>query len=125
MDGQDPSQIPLRTQQLEFRRREVYTTYSTFCRFLRDDPTLKLDTIDGSGFDKKSWLVSKDDVLKVRIDEKVTLVGHSFGGATLVRTIRILCACLMRRISFLCSRQTSRMATQRYLLIVASSWIRG
>jgi pimeloyl-ACP methyl ester carboxylesterase len=125
LDEQDLSQTPLRTQQLEFRRHEVYTTYSTFCRFLRDDPTLKLDTIGGSGFDKKSWVVSGDDVLKIRIDEKVTLVGHSFGGATLVRTIRILYARLMRRISFLCSRQIPRMATHRYQPIVASSWTLG
>ena len=85
--------MPLRSQQLEFRRREVYTAYSTFCRFLRDDSILKFDTIDGSEFDKQSWVALNDDVLKVRVNEEVTLAGHSFGGATVVETIYLHLVC--------------------------------
>lgn len=89
LDGNDPEDatvypIPLRGQQLGFRRQEVHTAYSAFCRFLHDDPALEIDTLDGSAYPKDSWTTAGDSKTKVRVDEKVTLAGHSFGGCTVV-----------------------------------------
>jgi len=95
LDGNDPEDaiiypIPLRGQQLGFRCQEVYTAYSTFCRFLRDDPTLEIDTLDSSPYAVHSWTTSGDSKTKVRVDEKITLAGHSFGGCTVVCIFLVL-----------------------------------
>ena len=85
-DGKDLRDIyplPLRAQQLEFRHHEVHSAYSTFRRLLRDDPTLEIDTIDGSVYNKQSWTtLGENGETKVRTDEDVALTGHSFGGCT-------------------------------------------
>jgi len=77
--------FPLRNEQLDFRHHEVNITYTTFCRLIRNDPTLELETIDGSSFDKNSWVnLEKNGEDKVKCSEGVTLAGHSFGGCTVV-----------------------------------------
>ncbi|CAA7260046.1 unnamed protein product [Cyclocybe aegerita] len=85
-DKIDTHPIPLRGQQLVFRHHEVHIAYSTFCRFLRNDPTLDLETIDGSPFDKSSWLSSdqSSDAAKVRYQDGIVFTGHSFGGCTVL-----------------------------------------
>lgn len=75
--------MPWRAQQLKFRQHEVYTTFSTFSRFLRNEPTLELETIDDAPYHKESWMPSQG-LSKVRCDDDVILAGHSFGGCTIV-----------------------------------------
>jgi hypothetical protein len=78
--------LPFRSDQLELRRHEIYQTYTAFrqliCGIQKDAvPNSKLQTIDGVHIDWASWQGA------VNCDENVSLVGHSFGGATLVRCI--------------------------------------
>ena len=77
--------LSLRAQQLLFRHYEVYIAYSTFCRFIRNDPNLELETIDGLSFDRQSWIAL--DEPPVKFNESVVLTGHSFGGCTVVTDI--------------------------------------
>jgi platelet-activating factor acetylhydrolase len=84
--SENPTPLPLRTEQLEFRQQELYIAYRTFCRFLETDPSLELETIDNAKINSESWSFSdpvsgKKPVLYM---ENVTLAGHSFGGCTVV-----------------------------------------
>ncbi|PPQ65961.1 hypothetical protein CVT26_010723 [Gymnopilus dilepis] len=87
-DGNDAKAahpIPLRGEQLAFRRHEIYIGYSTICRLLENDPTLELTVIDDTPFDKGSWLARNDfDQPIVRYSDGVSLTGHSFGGCTVL-----------------------------------------
>jgi hypothetical protein len=76
--------FPLRVDQLTFRQHEIYLAYDTFKQLVSGE---KHEVIDGSmeGIDWKSW--SRKHPLSgkgpVRYEE-VALLGHSFGGATMV-----------------------------------------
>ncbi|KAF9534710.1 platelet-activating factor acetylhydrolase, isoform II-domain-containing protein [Crepidotus variabilis] len=76
----------LRAQQLSFRKHEVYTAYSTFSRFVRNDSTLELETIDGTAYPRESWMPA-GTTLKVKCDDEVTVAGHSFGGCTILSVL--------------------------------------
>ncbi|KAF8812247.1 hypothetical protein BYT27DRAFT_7132610 [Phlegmacium glaucopus] len=87
--GEDDSMrghpLPLRSEQLVFRHHEVHIAYSTFCRFIRNDPNLELETIDGLTYDKQSWTTPDESVgERVKYNEDVVLTGHSFGGCTVL-----------------------------------------
>ncbi|KAG6869331.1 hypothetical protein C0993_000084 [Termitomyces sp. T159_Od127] len=69
--------LPLRADQLEFRREEIYTAYRSFCDFLKDVLNSDLDTIDDQPIERSSWT-------SVCFDKNVTLAGHSFGGCTVL-----------------------------------------
>lgn len=77
--------MPLRAEQLVFRHHEIHIMYEAFQRFVKGDPHVELDTIDGSSFDKASWsnLMSCGSSV-IKHHEDVILTGHSFGGATAV-----------------------------------------
>ncbi|KAF8076569.1 platelet-activating factor acetylhydrolase, isoform II-domain-containing protein [Lyophyllum atratum] len=82
----NPTPFPMRTDQLEFRREEIYTAYKTFCDFVQNNCSSELETIDNSHIDYNSW--SCVDVTSgkgpVCLDANVTLAGHSFGGCTVL-----------------------------------------
>ncbi|KAI0249989.1 platelet-activating factor acetylhydrolase [Lactifluus subvellereus] len=73
---QDP-RLALRAEQLELRKREIYLAYSAFQNLVQTGRHGNLRTMDDMAFDWASW--SGD---WVQCDEGVSLVGHSFGGAT-------------------------------------------
>lgn len=81
-DDSLPTPFPLRADQLALRHQEIYLAYQAFCRFMQNDPTLELETIDEVDLDKKGWLQNsgKGSVCT----ENVVLVGHSFGGCTVL-----------------------------------------
>jgi len=72
----DP-RLTFRAEQLEFRRREIYLAYSAFRRLVLIGDSGDLRTMDDSPIDWASWTGGL-----VQCDEGVSLVGHSFGGAT-------------------------------------------
>ncbi|KAG6903475.1 hypothetical protein C0995_005498 [Termitomyces sp. Mi166 len=78
--------LPLRTDQLEFRREEIYTAYQSFCNFLKNDSASEIDAIDGQTIDRTSWTYVDPFSNKgsVSFDKNVTLAGHSFGGCTML-----------------------------------------
>ena len=77
--------FPLRAEQLVFRHHEVYTTYGTFHKLIHKDTEVKIETIDGTPFDRKSWASdSSTGEPLVNCDTNVVLGGHSFGGCTVV-----------------------------------------
>ncbi|CAK9782450.1 hypothetical protein CC85DRAFT_329757 [Cutaneotrichosporon oleaginosum] len=79
-DGTDPAVAPQmmvwRAHQLDFRVREVYAAYNGFKRFL-------------SGEGETDGEVSLADQLKDKVDvQDLQLMGHSFGGATILRLLQ-------------------------------------
>lgn len=78
--------MPLRGEQLMFRRHEIYLTYSTISRLLGNDVTLELENLDGTAFDRSLWTTIDKSTGKgpVKFDKDVILTGHSFGGCTVV-----------------------------------------
>jgi platelet-activating factor acetylhydrolase len=75
--------LPMRADQLRFRRKEIYQIYTAFKDLVNGvrgepDDVFKLNVLDGANVDLKCW----EGV--VNCEENVGLVGHSFGGATLV-----------------------------------------
>ncbi|KAF8195710.1 platelet-activating factor acetylhydrolase, isoform II-domain-containing protein [Mycena galopus ATCC 62051] len=70
--------LPLRADQLEFRKHEVYRIYAAFSAFVRDGAAL--EAIDGTRVDLRSWTPASGPAL-VNCDD-VALIGHSFGGCT-------------------------------------------
>ncbi|KAF8897699.1 platelet-activating factor acetylhydrolase [Infundibulicybe gibba] len=86
-DQNGPGIYPLllRTDQLTFRRHEIYIAFDSFSRLVRGDPTLELDTIDDSPFDRARWfpLDHHSRVPPVKLTD-VSLTGHSFGGCTVL-----------------------------------------
>jgi len=82
---------PLRSQQLSFRHHEVYIAYTTFCRFMQSDPTLELEIIDSTSYDKGSWTkLNESGQHVIRYDNRIILAGHSFGGCTLLSMLSTL-----------------------------------
>ena len=77
-DFQD-ARLALRAEQLELRKREIYLAYSAFRKLVQTGEHGNLRTTDDTTFNWASW--SGD---WVQCDEGVSLVGHSFGGATVV-----------------------------------------
>jgi len=75
-DFKDP-RFTFRAEQLEFRRREIYLAYSAFRKLVLTGERGDLRTLDDSLIDWESWAGGL-----VQCDEGVSLVGHSFGGAT-------------------------------------------
>ena len=75
----------LRTEQLEFRRQEVYSAFSAFLSILRhtDQQPPQVELVDGAPIDLSSWRSDGDHTL-VECAKDVTLSGHSFGGCTAV-----------------------------------------
>ncbi|GLB33971.1 putative platelet-activating factor acetylhydrolase, isoform II [Lyophyllum shimeji] len=82
----NPAPLPLRTDQLEFRREEIYTAYKTFRDFLQNDCSSELEAIDNSQIDYNSWscIDPASGKRPVCFDTNVTLAGHSFGGCTVL-----------------------------------------
>lgn len=72
----DP-RLAFRADQLELRKREIYLSYSAFRSLVQTGERGNLQTMDELPFDWASWAGDW-----VRCDEGVSLVGHSFGGAT-------------------------------------------
>ncbi|KAG6854880.1 hypothetical protein C0991_012070 [Blastosporella zonata] len=84
--SEDTTSLPLRTDQLEFRREEIYTVYQSFGHFLKNDCASELETIDKTPINQTSWAFVDPISGKgpVCFDENVTLAGHSFGGCTVL-----------------------------------------
>ena len=84
----DSVTLPFRNDQLIFRRHEIYLAYSAFSSLVEHghNPEMShLQTVDGSYINWESWCKPhSDDFAPVRCDADVALVGHSFGGATVV-----------------------------------------
>jgi platelet-activating factor acetylhydrolase len=79
----DP-RLAFRAEQLEMRKCEIFLAYSAFRRLIRTGEHGDLRTMDDLVFDWASWGGDW-----VRYDNGVSLVGHSFGGATMVSTTSI------------------------------------
>lgn len=84
----DAGATAFRNDQLTFRRQEIYLAYSAFRSTIESGhhtnnsgQKLELQTIDESQIDWESW--SKN----VKCESDVALVGHSFGGATVVSSL--------------------------------------
>ena len=77
--------LVLRTEQLEFRRQEVYSAFSAFLSILRhtDQQPPQVELVDGAPIDLSSWRSDGAHTL-VECAKDVTLSGHSFGGCTAV-----------------------------------------
>jgi len=75
---QDP-RLAFRAEQLEMRKCEIFLAYSAFRRLIRTGEHGDLRTMDDLAFDWASWGGDW-----VRYDNGVSLVGHSFGGATML-----------------------------------------
>jgi platelet-activating factor acetylhydrolase len=97
--GKTPDVMRLRSMQLDIRVSEVYEAYASFSTLIKsgpqDLPSFHLYTDDGpppvpaqkskSDVDPKmAWLDSWRN--KVDVDD-LTLVGHSFGGGTLLHLL--------------------------------------
>jgi platelet-activating factor acetylhydrolase len=79
LSGFQEPRLALRAEQLELRKREIYLAYSAFRKLVQTGEHGNLRTTDDLAFNWASW--SGD---WVQCDERVSLVGHSFGGATVV-----------------------------------------
>lgn len=77
--GCDDPVFAFRAEQLEFRKHEIYLTYSAFRKLVMTGERGDLRSMDELPLDWESWIGDW-----VRCDEGVSLVGHSFGGATVV-----------------------------------------
>lgn len=79
-DGSPPyDRIDLRACQLDFRVREVYEAYAAFCRLMAGSQA-DMEIIEGSP--------EVVGALRGRVDiDNVKLMGHSFGGGTLMRLL--------------------------------------
>lgn len=77
-EGEDEEGMPLRTDQLEMRRREMYFAYDSF-RGLVEPAYKALNSIKPhASSNTANWLGA------VQAGADVALTGHSFGGATVV-----------------------------------------
>ncbi|KAH9931764.1 platelet-activating factor acetylhydrolase, isoform II-domain-containing protein [Amylocystis lapponica] len=93
-NGYEPEPFAFRKDQLVFRRLEMYIAYSMFSELVCAPPTVDssifgpLYTVDGPQPENledapfwKSWISSPP---RVQCTRDVSLVGHSFGGATVL-----------------------------------------
>ncbi|KAF8631576.1 hypothetical protein AX15_002327 [Amanita polypyramis BW_CC] len=83
-----PTPFPLRLEQLDYRRQELYTVYNTFCDFLKGEEFSELVTLEGAAI-HDSWISmdSETNQSPVKYYEDVTLMGHSFGGCTVLSVL--------------------------------------
>jgi len=82
--------FPLRIEQLEFRRKEIYTAYTVFCEYMRGE-VAELETTDGSEIHNSWRMVDKEtNGGPTKYFSDVTLIGHSFGGCTMVRGLAFI-----------------------------------
>ncbi|KAA1466689.1 hypothetical protein DENSPDRAFT_926059 [Dentipellis sp. KUC8613] len=72
------ARLALRGEQLHFRRREIYYAYAAFQELVRDGERGALHTMDNVNIDWEAWTGGD----WVRCESDVSVVGHSFGGAT-------------------------------------------
>jgi len=77
--GSNDPIFAFRAEQLEFRKHEIYLAYSAFRKLVMTGERGDLRSMDELLLDWESWTGDW-----VRYDESVSLVGHSFGGATIV-----------------------------------------
>ncbi|KIJ20333.1 hypothetical protein PAXINDRAFT_96552, partial [Paxillus involutus ATCC 200175] len=78
--------LSFRGDQLNFRRREIYHAFQAIRNLVRDghqDCQGHLQTTEGSSLDWSSWSSAGHEKV-IQCDENVVLVGHSFGGATVL-----------------------------------------
>jgi platelet-activating factor acetylhydrolase len=69
--------LPLRSEQLAFRRHEIYLAFMAFRKFVKGCNEMDLRILDVKDtIDVESWRNS------VNCEGDIALVGHSFGGAT-------------------------------------------
>ena len=82
---QGVTQFQLRAEQLTFRAHEINIAYERFCQWIKKE-NLEFETVDGVEIDHDSWsaLDNLSNLPPVRFDNNVGLVGHSFGGCTIV-----------------------------------------
>ncbi|TFK43726.1 platelet-activating factor acetylhydrolase, isoform II-domain-containing protein [Crucibulum laeve] len=77
--------LPLRAEQLAFRHHEMYLTYTTFSKFIQNDPDVEFETIDSTEIDRQSWSAADSKGKSIiQFDRDVILAGHSFGGCTVL-----------------------------------------
>lgn len=81
-DSSNDRVFPFRAEQLEFRKHEIYLAYSAFRKLVLTGERGDLRSMDELPLDWESWTGDW-----VRCDEGVSLVGHSFGGATVVSSL--------------------------------------
>lgn len=94
----DKSRLALREDQLLFRRLEIYIAHTYFKRLVQSEAGTSLDwihTLDGPWKhsletrpeDKAFWesWCNTGGRPKAECEQDITLTGHSFGGATVVR----------------------------------------
>ena len=74
----EDANLALRAEQLEFRRWEVYLAYHAFRSLTGEGEHQSLLRVDGASIIGEIWKGV------ARCDKDVALVGHSFGGATVV-----------------------------------------
>ncbi|KAI0050253.1 hypothetical protein FA95DRAFT_1536850 [Auriscalpium vulgare] len=72
------SKFALRAEQLEYRRREVFYAYAAFRDLVMKGERGGMRTLDDTPLDWPAWTGGEF----VSCEENVSLVGHSFGGAT-------------------------------------------
>ena len=76
----------MRADQLSFRRHEIYLAFDAFKRLVLEEEHLCV--IDGNDLDIDwgSWFRIRQSSGKRPVNcDDLTLAGHSFGGATIVR----------------------------------------
>ena len=74
----EDANLALRAEQLEFRRWEIYLAYHAFRSLTGEGEHQSLLRVDGTSIFGGIWKGV------ARCDKDVALVGHSFGGATVV-----------------------------------------
>ncbi|KAJ7044522.1 platelet-activating factor acetylhydrolase, isoform II-domain-containing protein [Mycena alexandri] len=84
-DQSEPRVLPLRADQLVFRQHEVYRTYAAFCALVRE--SVLLEALDGAEEGLRSWLPAATDGRALVNCDDVALVGHSFGGCTVLSVL--------------------------------------
>ncbi|KAI9507512.1 platelet-activating factor acetylhydrolase, isoform II-domain-containing protein [Russula earlei] len=77
LNGFQDRRLAFRAEQIEFRKREIYLAYSAFRKLVMTGERGDLQTMDELSLDWEPWTGGW-----VRCHEGVTLMGHSFGGAT-------------------------------------------
>jgi hypothetical protein len=78
--------MPLRVDQLEFRRQEIFNAYNSFREFIRSPSSehglYRIDDNERACDLDINFCESWKDA--VEVDKDVSITGHSFGAATLV-----------------------------------------
>lgn len=73
------AETPLRIEQLAFRSHEIYLAFAAFRKFVEECDEMHLRVLDADeNIDKESWRNA------VNCKENIAIMGHSFGGTTVV-----------------------------------------